>query len=242
VLARRLTMYAHSFIVRTMTSEANKPSDHADIVREALCYSKKVWDNTDDDRYYDAALAALDALEAERDEAREACQAANIEADRWCDRADRAEMGERRERVRAEAAEAERDSAIAQASELDIALGEAIQHRANVTDQIEVMSADLLAAGADERQGRQVTGPRTTPPGTLFAALARCAADDRYSDEFIGGLARQLFNQDPAPEVSATSKVERPGQPTHSPYEASSEGNDEESGAGAPSSEEGEGS
>ena len=44
-------------------------SDHADIVREALDYSKRVWDNTDDDRYCNAALAALDALVAERDEA-----------------------------------------------------------------------------------------------------------------------------------------------------------------------------
>lgn len=67
-------------------------SDHADIVREALDYSKRVWDNTDDDRYCNAALAALDALVAERDEARKAYDAAlHGTAFEWRVRAEAAE-------------------------------------------------------------------------------------------------------------------------------------------------------
>lgn len=32
--------------------------------------------------------------------------------------------------------------------------------------------------------------------GSLFASLKRCAADDRYSNEFVGMLARRFFAED----------------------------------------------
>jgi len=111
VLARRLTMYAHSFIVRTMTSEKNQPSDNADIVREALCDLLEQSNATMSETR--SALAALDALEAERDVANasvkssgefwlERVKAAEAERDMWV-----AKTAYRERRL--QAAEVERD-------------------------------------------------------------------------------------------------------------------------------------
>jgi hypothetical protein len=66
MLARHLTTYAHCFIVRTMTTEPNQPTNQADIVRDRL------FSGAHSVHTQPAALAALDALVAERDEVKQA--------------------------------------------------------------------------------------------------------------------------------------------------------------------------